>query len=402
MTKARTLLLALAALLALLGPTPGAAAAPPHRRVLHVSLYPYIPDAPAAALALTEGFERDHPDVRVEITFNPNYYSLDPKDGGVLYEDADVHEIDVVFLKDFVDRGRLAPLPAGFVASLEPSAPLAAGAATVNGQRYGAPQWMCADFLFYRADETPLPPNGRLADLEASLAHDGLLIDLSRPALGELYMSALVARGGAPADLPAPGGAPDPDIAARIARLLALEPAGFGRNPAYNARGSFYARQFARRSGGAFVGYSEMLHEVFEETAVSCRVEERCVTPGEVRVAAPPLADGRTRPDVWVDMFAIDRKARGRTVTDAEAFIRYAVSLPAYRALLAPPPGGIPRYLLPAAEAAFGDPDILRAAPLYPQLKAIVDQGAVLTAAGLSDRLDAVADRLDAALPKDH
>lgn len=45
------------------------------RRVLHVSMYPFIPDAAAAALALTRGVERGHPGIVVEITLNPNSYS---------------------------------------------------------------------------------------------------------------------------------------------------------------------------------------------------------------------------------------------------------------------------------------------------------------------------------------
>lgn len=400
----KLLLTALAALLA-----PAIALAAPHapadppRRVLHVSLYPYIPDAAAAALTLKQGFERTHPGVIVEISFNPNYYSLEPSDKGVLYEEADVHEIDVVFLKDMLARKRLAPLSAAFIASLEPSEPMAVKAATVDGRMVAAPQWMCADFLIYRADITGLDSAHTLADVEAALANDGLLVDLSGDALGELYLSILAGRSATPGDVLSEAKAPpDAETVARLKRMLALVPPGLGRTNAYKGVESFYARQFARREGGAFVGYSEMMHEVLDETAKGCRLEARCVTAPELRVSSIPFADHRVRPMVWSDMFAIDARVHGRKFTDAEDFIRYAVSMPAYRALLIPEPGAAPRYLLPAANAAFSDPAILKTAPLYPQLKTIIDQGEVVSAPGLTTQMHEAALRIDAGLPKDH
>jgi thiamine pyridinylase len=383
---------------------PAFASADPARRVLHVSLYPYIPDAAAAALSLKQGFEREHPDVIVDITLNPNYYSLDPAAKGVLYEDADVHEIDVVFLSDFLAQHKLAPLSPDFTTSLEPLAPLAAQAGSVDGKLVAVPQWMCTDFLIYRSDEAGLGDAQTFADMEHALTPNGLLMDMSGDgALGEIYLSFLMARDGEPhAALAHVTPTPDPEILARIHRLLALEPSGFGRNADYHTRESFYARQFARRAGGAFVGYSEMIHEVLDETAVSCRVEDRCVTAPQIRVAALPLEDHAIRPMIWVDMFGIDARVHGQTLTDTQDFIRYAVSLPAFRTLLIPQAGDPPRYLLPAADAAFNDPEILKAAPLYPKFRAIVDQGVVVTVPHLSAKLHDVALRIDADLPQTH
>jgi thiamine pyridinylase len=382
-----------------------AAAAATPRRVLHVSLYPYIPEAAAAALTLKQEFERGHPDLIVDMTLNPRYYSQNPTDKGVLYEDADVHEIDVVFRRDFLDRHRLAALSPGFARRLPKLTRLALQAATADGTLVAVPQWLCSDFLIYRADIAALSGAHSLADLEHALPPDrGLLMDMKGAgALGELYFSALLAREGTPqAALMHVTATPDPEILSRLRRVLALEPAGFGRNPAYGVREDFYARQFARRAGGAFVGYSEMTHDVLEEAAISCRQEENCVAASDIRVAAFPFQDGRVHPAVWVDMFGIDAHAQGQTRTDAEAFIAYAVSLPAYRALLIPQAGDAPRYLLPATEAAFDDPDILRAAPLYPKFRAIIDQGVVVTLPHLNAALHDVAMQIDADLPAVH
>ncbi len=373
------------------------------RRVLHVSLYPYIPEPEAAALSLKQGFERLRPDVIVTITFNRNYYSPEPSNKGVLYEEADIHEIDDVFMRDFLLRHKLQP-PA--IHGLGPFDPMARAAATYDGVTWGVPHWMCADFLFYRSDKTSLSRDHSLSGLEAALGPEhGLLLDMKGQAqLGELYLSSLLAAGvqTPEATLALVTPTPDPAILARLQRILALEPRGAGRNAAYDASEGFYARQFARRTASAFVGYSEMAHEVIDEAAGSCREEDRCVSADQIRVAAFPFADGRTRPVVWVDMFAIDAKLHGRKLDDARDFIRYAVSLPAYRSLLIPGHGEAPRYLLPATRAALDDAAIRASAPLYPRFRAIIDQGVVVTTAHLNATLHDVANRLDEALPPVH
>ena len=380
---------------------PAANAAP--RRVLHVSLYPYIPDPAAAALALKQGFERTYPDVIVDITLNDNYYSPKPEDKGVLYEDADVHEIDVVFMRDFLAAHKLQPPGIEIADKLTP---LARQAATYDRTLWAVPQWMCADFLIYRADKKALDDAHTLNALEAAFVPDhGLLLNMKGEGqIGELYLTSLLASTGQTpeATLAHLSATPDPAILARLERLLALEPAGMGRTAAYAEVESFYARQFARRVGSAFVGYSEMTHEVLDETAKACRVEDRCVTAEQIRVASLPFADDKVRPTVWVDMFAIDAKLHGKALTDARNFISYAVSLPAYRALLIPAPGAIPRYLLPATNEAFSDQSIEQAAPLYPKFRAIVSQGVVVTAPHLNASLHDVATRIDASLPQSH
>ena len=381
---------------------PAASGAEP-RRVLHVSLYPYIPDAAAAALALKQGFERAYPDVIVDVALNAHYYSPKPEDQGVLYENADVHEIDVVFMRDFLDAHKLQPPGVALGSKLTS---LARQAATYDGTLWAVPQWMCADFLIYRSDKAVLDTAHTLTGLQDAFAQDhGLLLNMKGDGqLGELYLTSLLASTGQTPEavLSHLSATPDPVILARLQKLLTLEPAGMGRSAAYGEVESFYARQFARRAGSAFVGYSEMTHEVLDETAKSCRVEDRCVTADQIRVAALPFADGKIRPTVWVDMFAIDAKVRGKTLTDARHFIAYAVSLPAYRALLVPAADDPPRYLLPATEEAFDDRAIGQAAPLYAKFRAIVNQGVVVTVPHLNATLHDVAASIDASLPQSH
>ena len=376
------------------------------RRVLHVSLYPYIPEAAAAALTLKQGFERLHPDVIVDIALNTNYYSPKPEDKGVLYEDADVHEIDVVFMRDFLARHKLQPPGDELVATGKDLDPLARQAATYDGQVMAIPQWMCADFMIYRTDKINLGSADTLAAIEQAMGSShGLLVNMKGDGqLGELYLTSLLAATGATpeATLEKLSPSPDPAILSRLRRTLALEPAGLGRNAAYGEIEGFYARQFARGTGAAFIGYSELIHEALDESANGCRVEDHCVTVDQIRVGAFPFADHKIRPTAWVDMFAIDARVKGLTLRDARDFILYAVSLPAYRALLIAAPGETPRYLLPAYEAEFNDPDILRGAPLYTRFHAMIDQGVVVTVPHLNATLHDVAEHIDAALPQVH
>jgi len=371
------------------------------RRVLHVSLYPFIPDASAAALTLKQGFEHLHPDVVVDISLNAHYYSPDPKDKGVLYEDADVHEIDSIFLQDFIERHRLQPLA---TEGLDAFTKVAMTAATRDGTVWGAPQWMCTDFLVYRASTGILGDGPSLETVISTLrSSGGLLLDMRDTGqLGELYLSALIASSdGNQAALQHLTATPDPTIVVRLKRILAAEPSGLGRNPAYAEITGFYARQFSRGVGGAFVGYSELTRAALDESTQGCRIEDHCVQPSEIHVAPFPFADGQVKPIVWVDFFAIDRKVHGQSLQDARNFIYYATSLPAYRALLIPPPGSNPRYLLPATEAAFHDEQIIHAAPLYPAFRSIVERGVTVSAPDLNRKLHDVATKIDAALVRE-
>jgi ABC-type glycerol-3-phosphate transport system substrate-binding protein len=181
-----------------------------------------------------------------------------------------------------------------------------------------------------------------------------------------------------------------------------LEPQGFGRSTDYDARAGFYARQFARRAGSAFIGYSEATHDMLDEAATSCRHEDHCLTAADIRIGAWPFGGASGRQNVWVDMYGIDARVHGALHDDAEAFIRYAMRAETFRALLAPPPGATPRYLLPARDDIYRDPAVLQAAPLYPQFRAIIEHGAVVSAPNLESRLRAAAVAADAVLPALH
>jgi thiamine pyridinylase len=379
----------------------------PMPRVLHLSMYPYIPEAADAALNLKQGFEDSHPGVLLRITFNANYYDPAPDAHGVLNEDADVHEIDAIFLRDFIEAHKLSPFSPGFAASVGRLVPLADAAARADGEMVAIPHWLCSDFLFYRANRSGLNSVHSLAGVEAGLHTQipghGLLLDMAHDALGELVLSLrLGERGDTTQAVAHLGDPPDKALIQTLQHILMLEPPSFGRSDDYDARAGFYARQFARHAGSAFIGYSEATHDMLDETATSCRHEDHCLTASDIRIGAWPFSGASGRQNVWVDMYGIDARVHGALHADAEDFIRFAMRAETFRALLVPQSGGVPRYLLPARDDVYRDPAVLQAAPLYPQFRAIIDHGVVVSAPHLEAKLRAAAAAANAALPASH
>ncbi len=372
------------------------------RRVLVVSVYPYVPDAAKLYWSLETAFETANPGLDLRLSMNPDYYADDPS-GGILHEQADVYELDSVFLEDFLEKGKLQPLPEGIVEKAGPFVPLAARAAFQGGVWYGAPHWVCGNFLFYRKQDAEMASVASQADLarvigSAPAPGAGLLIDMKGAStLGELYLNAAFYRYSLPDSvLPRLASQPTPELADDLRGILALASPGFGRDEAYHNRTGFYARQFARGRGRALVGYSEALHHTLGETANACLHEEKCLGGMNIGVKSWPPSDAGAPTAGWVDLFVIDARVEGQKLSDAKAFIRFMLSDEAYRTALLPEPGGAPRYLLPAREAIYRDPAILAAAPLYPAMRALLADAVPLSMPGLNQRLLRIGEKLDA------
>ena len=93
-------------------------------------------------------------------------------------------------LRDFLASHKLQPAGVQLGDQLTP---LAREAATYDGTLWVVPQWMCADFLIYRADEPALDRAQTLNALEAALSQShGLLLNMKgEEQLGELYLNFL-------------------------------------------------------------------------------------------------------------------------------------------------------------------------------------------------------------------
>ncbi|WP_029583842.1 hypothetical protein [Bradyrhizobium sp. URHD0069] len=381
------------------------------RRILRVSLYPFIPDAKSAAWIIEEAFERRYPTIDLRISFAPRYYDHRPGKGGVIDEVADVYELDSIFLADFVEANRLQPVKAAAAAMI----PFAERAASHKGVTYGTPHWVCGNFLIYRSPDTALREVRTLHDLENAFSQPlrergGLLIDLKGSStLGEMYLDGLMDlyQSTALALQRLDAQNPDRSVLNAMERVIKLSQSRFGRDEDYHQRSGFYGRQFARGNGRALVGYSELLHYVLTEASQSCLHDEKCVDPArgkhasQIAVTEWPLADEGSQPIGWVDLFVVDVAVKGQRLRDARAFISFMIENETYRMLLIPDLNirEAPRYLLPAREDVYSDSDVLAAAPLYTSFRKAINNAISVSAPKLNERLRAMGAALDGALP---
>jgi thiamine pyridinylase len=374
-------------------------------RILRVEMYPFVPGADEIVLKIKNLFEDGCPGLDLQIHLNQNYYS--PDNTGILAADADVYEVDSVFFDDFLKHKNPRPPSQSILDAAGPAVPFAKDIATFNGTQFGVPHWICTDFLIF---DKAFPQIGAIkgptdaAQVFAALGK-GPLMDLKgSTTLGELYLSILVAHYGSAGEalkrLDSEG--PDDYALGVLRAFTSMEPPGFGRNKKYHQREGFYPRQFARKSASAYVGYSEDTYYALDETARSCLLDQ-CLGQNDLDVALWPFADEGAKPVAWVDMYMMDAQLTEAKLRDAEAFIKFMMSVSTYEALLLPPSSdqGVPKYLLPARDDVYSDPP-MAAAPLYAKFRTLIGPAIPITQEGLNFKLHKISAILEQALPMSH
>lgn len=377
-------------------------AATPHpNRTLRVALYPFVPDKDGLFREIKSSFERAHPDVELKIVdLSDNYYN-ESKPDAVTNTNADVWEIDSVFLDDFAASGKIRPLPQELSVHPERFVPVARAATTFHGVTYTVPHWVCTNYLFTtRGDD--LARSTTLEDMTRAIPAThapsrGLLVDLKgQSTLGELYLDALLDRDRtfekAAAHLTLE--TLDSSIAQVLVDLRGMCDSQYCRDTALHNDDSSYARLFAHEKGRALIGYSERLYFIERELNHGCR-PHGCISLSALTVIAPPLAQSGVQPFAWVDGFAIAKGCVAQCLSDAQEFIAEVTSGNAVRSTLIPQNGDSPRYLLPAVAALYNDKALLKAAPLYAQLYPAVKDAIPVRALGLNQDLRAIGGRLD-------
>jgi hypothetical protein len=179
-----------------------------------------------------------------------------------------------------------------------------------------------------------------------------------------------------------------------------MEPAGFGRDRDYHSRKGFYARQLVRGRGSAFVGLSEDMYYALTEIEQSC-LRDECLSKDALDVAPWPFADEGAKPVARVDMYMLDSRLTDAKLRDAEAFIKFMMSISTYEALLMLP-NSAPLYLLPARDDVYSDQKLASAAPLYLKFRTVINQAVPVTDEGLNYKLHGVARMLEELLPPSH
>ncbi|MBL8019717.1 MAG: hypothetical protein JNM27_08645 [Leptospirales bacterium] len=372
-------------------------------RSLTATLYPIIPDREAFYWSVQKEFQAKYPEIRLTITLNDDYYD---EEKGILNEVADVYEIDSVLMPDMIKKGKARPLT-GLIDNLDSKDFVPPASVIVRNKIwYGYPHWACSNFLFIGSVAGQQhKPVRTLSELEGLLKPErshGLIIDLKgRSTLGELYLDSLMDQFGDEEEaLARVGNEPDASTLTLFHRVQKLTVPRFGRNQRYHDSTGFYARQFARRQGRAFVGYSESLHFVHKARSYECEINEKCLTEEEIQVAEWPMSATGSHPIAWIDSLAIDQRLEGQKLADAVTFVRFLASSHIYRKALLPAFGQSPRYLIPALLAPLDDPDIVKAAPLYSQLRPIIWKSRAVYSEGLNRRLRKIGGELNKRLPE--
>jgi len=394
------------------------------RRSLTVALYPYVPERAEMYWAIEQAFEDAHPSIDVRFVDIGAYYYSGQLIESLEQKKVDVVEVDTVFLHDLVTRKLIDPLPDD-VAPKDQFLPVAATAAVMDGKLYGAPHWVCGNFLFFRKDD---PETNRfrtvdsIDDLERLIGHplapeQSILVDLrGSSTLGEKYLDALLDTYETPGEAlkHLSDGPPDAKALQSLNRIYALCPGGLCDSDKHHEFSEFYPRQFAERRCRAFLGYSERLHFVVSHFLNGIREDQSAVGKIEfvwrddtssyeavggddIDVVPATLADDGAVTLTWVDILSIRHGLNDQARHDAIEFIRFATGPELSSQFLIPDYGHAPRYLLPARESAYCDARVLKAAPLYRRFHTIMREGTSITGPALNDRLRAVGKQIEEA-----
>jgi len=364
-------------------------------------------------LQIAQAFERSHHDIRIEfVDLSNNYYkdalftALDPKQPTV-----DLVEADTVFLQDLIDKKLIEALPDDVLGPDGTFLPVASMAAKSNGITFGVPHWVCGNFLFFRKDDPAvdlLMKTTTLSELEHILNHpsaekDGLLADMKgKSTLGEIYLSSLIDEYPSSQEALAHLGSPtalDPIAAGTASRIFRLCPGGLNHVDKYHLNGQFYSRQFAHCYARAKISYSEDLYYVGDEFLHGVVDKPKCSTgdptKDDIRAIGAPLGDKKHKMLAWVDAMCLRSGLDEQTKRDAMDFVSAYTGEEFNRKVLTPAAGDAPRYLLPARAALYTDSTVVQLAPLYPRLKAIIQDAVTVTAPNLNNQLRAIGDQLD-------
>jgi thiamine pyridinylase len=384
-------------------PSPSALRTSRRCRLLKVVLYPFIPDYQGFARQVAKKFAASNEGKGIDLEFvdlTDGYYdsTSDEYVGGTT---ADVYEVDSVLLAELAGAHRIRPLPAALTPSKGEFLETAQRRAFVGDTAYGYPQWVCANFLFYRSDDAGIANAKTLAALEGALGSQAiggkwLLADLKgKSTLGEFYLMSLFDRYGNWSTVQAHLGTLQREQVHDIVRLAALCDHGYCHDGTRHDFTGAYGREFAHGRGRVLIGYSEILYDVGLENAL-CSKSDSCLSADNLGVSLVPLDDAGATPMVWVDTLTVASSCTGQCESDATAFIRFVNSEQTLRDALI---GFPPRYLMPARASVYSDPVVLKAAPLYPRFKSLVENADAPSAEHLNDTLRNYGRNIDACLP---
>jgi thiamine pyridinylase len=364
-------------------------------------LFGYIPDAAkdnfaALTRALAERFKTAYPRVPLkQITIDPNLDLYDLSAGGELGKllgdgpgAADVVEVDTLTLGDLVRNSWVQPLATDVPGIL----PAAEQAASINGQLYGVPTYLCSNVI-YAHD----PRLGAVRD-GAALYTFLRSLSSSTPLVGNyagswilpsVYLDAWADTHGT-AGL-AGAYLPPVDTATLSSFAPLVKSCALGAsNPCLDGTLKDNTRAestFATGQANGYIGFTERLFYILSAGSPP------------VSVISAPLGNGN-HPVMFVDALVVNRHCTSSCLTNAMAFIQFMSQL-ATRSLIAfsedAPQGTFPRYLLQANSAFYRGPKAQQD-PFYPQFWSFLPSAVPFPNQGFPEDRKALAAAVSAAL----
>lgn len=361
------------------------AASPDHRlvltgqqkRVLNVSLYAWLPTLPGDRFEglvahIVEIFQAQHPDVLLNAVLDDQINSYNfaalPK---LLGPDGfDVMEQDVLFLGFLASHHLINP------ARLTGEAPwpVAIGGATVDGQLWAVPSWLCMNFIY--SDDPAVQQHPLLPQLAAFLAG----APAGRPKLSGAidgdwtmltdYVNAYVHTHGPDALPKAETFPPDPAVVRNLA-ILAGECLQDGKNKCtdglyHDAPDGTADEAFATGRASADMGFSEQSFYM------------RLYAPAKPLYVVPATLGDKKQPLLYEDSFVTSKAtcAPGSPcASDADAFIAMmtGVAMKNYIVQSRDLPPGSPWRTLLVANRGFWDQKEIAENEFYRQLRPVFD-----------------------------
>lgn len=352
-------------------------AAPVERRPLSVILYNWIPNLEEYFTTMETDFETLNPDIDLLIISLPGYYD------GLDTTEADVYEVDESGLRMLLASDRLQPLADNEVKNPEDFFPICNDVAYIDGRWWGVPHWTCTNFMFYNKNDKELAGVKTFSELEKVIGGgnhppgQGLLIDM----MGiyrcrELYKDTIM-------DLYPDDPDTiysfldeeniDPKAIAIEKRIIEMMDPGMGRNPQNDKIFDYLQRQFMYENGRAFVYYSEAIGYFYKIIEDAAGYGDATLSIDDLAVMAFVQSDtGKACQPGYVDSFCMDKSLSGQKREDALKYITWVTDRKTVVKQIAPSADFV-RYLSPARLSIYLDPELNSVAPLYKQLKPIME-----------------------------
>jgi hypothetical protein len=335
---------------------------------------------------LTREFQAAHPDVLANIVMDPavDIYSFSNLQGTVFTAGGyDVVEIDTVFLQWLKDGGMISPVA---ITGDQPF-PVGLQAATLNGQVFGVPSWLCSDFLFSTSPkvETVKTFDQLRGYIDSAQPQRGIVGDFNGTwTIPALYLQSYIQNH--------PGGSPTGALTAPIDAASVSRMTRFGGycnpEPANDCINNFFHSEPDGSVEKAFdagyavndLGFSERSFYIALYQSVHKRLY---LTP------LPWGTDPAVPRMVYSDAFVVNKLAcAGTCASDANTFAAFMTSAVVKKeiALSADLPSGDPsRHLIVATKPFFDDPAI-KSDPFYSKLLEFLQSNPVPYTTGFNPR----------------